>query len=52
MPTSRRGAGFWALTRFDDLVEASRNPRMFTSGSGATSIAETARRSSASSSAR
>ncbi len=33
-----RGAGFWALTRLDDLVEASRNPRIFVSGEGATTI--------------
>ena len=32
------GPGFWALTRFDDVVEASRTPAVFTSGSGATSI--------------
>jgi len=35
------GPGFWALTRFDDVVEASRKPAVFTSGSGATSLAET-----------
>jgi cytochrome P450 len=35
-----RGAGYWALTRLDDLVEASRNAAVFTSGQGATSIAD------------
>ena len=34
------GPGFWALTRLDDVVEASRTPTVFTSGSGATSLAE------------
>ncbi|WP_308282500.1 cytochrome P450 [Pseudonocardia nigra] len=33
-----RGAGFWALTRLDDLAEASRNAAIFTSGRGATNI--------------
>jgi cytochrome P450 len=35
------GPGFWALTRLDDVVEASRKPAVFTSGAGATSLAET-----------
>jgi methyl-branched lipid omega-hydroxylase len=35
-----QGAGYWALTRLDDLAEASRNPRVFTSGSGSTSVAD------------
>jgi cytochrome P450 len=35
-----RGAGYWALTRLDDLVQASRNAAVFTSGHGATSIAD------------
>lgn len=35
-----QGPGYWALTRLDDLVEASRNPKVFTSGPGATSIAD------------
>ncbi|MBW0091849.1 cytochrome P450 [Pseudonocardia sp. KRD-184] len=35
-----QGAGYWALTRLDDLVEASRNAKVFTSGPGATSIAD------------
>jgi cytochrome P450 len=34
------GPGFWALTRLDDVVEVSRNPAVFTSGSGATSLGE------------
>jgi cytochrome P450 len=33
-----RGPGFWALTRLDDLAEASRNAAVFTSGRGATNI--------------
>jgi methyl-branched lipid omega-hydroxylase len=28
------GAGFWALTRYDDIVEASRRPDLFSSGRG------------------
>jgi methyl-branched lipid omega-hydroxylase len=35
-----RGPGFWALTRLDDVADASRNPGVFTSGKGATSIAD------------
>jgi methyl-branched lipid omega-hydroxylase len=34
------GPGFWALTRLDDVADASRNPAVFTSGKGATSIAD------------
>ena len=34
------GPGYWALTRLDDLVHASRNAAIFTSGSGSTSIAD------------
>ncbi len=34
------GPGYWALTRLDDVVEASRTPAVFTSGSGATNIAD------------
>lgn len=34
------GPGYWALTRLDDLVEASRNPTVFTSGPGSTSVAD------------
>jgi cytochrome P450 len=35
-----RGPGFWALTRLDDVVEASRNAGVFTSGRGATSVVD------------
>jgi cytochrome P450 len=35
-----RGAGYYALTRLDDVVEASRTPSVFTSGPGATNIAD------------
>ncbi|MEN3269508.1 cytochrome P450 [Pseudonocardia sp.] len=35
-----RGAGYWALTKLDDLLVASRNPAVFTSGKGSTSIAD------------
>jgi methyl-branched lipid omega-hydroxylase len=35
-----KGPGYWALTRLDDVVEASRTPRIFTSGSGSTSVAD------------
>lgn len=34
------GPGYWALTRLDDVVEASRTARIFTSGPGATSVAD------------
>ena len=34
------GPGFWALTRLDDIVEASRTPAVFTSGAGSTNIAD------------
>ncbi len=34
------GAGYWALTSHDDVVEASRAPSVFTSGPGATNIAD------------
>ncbi|HEY2203873.1 MAG TPA: cytochrome P450 [Pseudonocardia sp.] len=34
------GPGFYALSRHDDIVEASRQPRIFTSGQGATNIAD------------
>ena len=34
------GPGFWALTRLDDVVAASRNPATFTSARGATNIAD------------
>jgi cytochrome P450 len=35
-----RGPGFWALTRLDDLAEASRNAAVFTSGKGAASVVD------------
>ncbi len=35
-----KGPGYWALTRLDDVVEASRTPAVFTSGSGSTSVAD------------
>lgn len=35
-----RGAGFYALTRHADVVEASRNPAVFTSGQGSTSVTD------------
>ena len=34
------GPGYWALTRLDDLVDASRNAKVFTSGPGATNVAD------------
>ena len=34
------GPGYWALTRFDDVVDASRSPAVFTSGAGATNITD------------
>ena len=33
-----RGPGYWSLTRHADLLEASRNPEIFSSAQGATSI--------------
>ncbi len=38
--TLPRGAGYWALTRLDDLVEASHNPAIFTSGPGSTNVTD------------
>ncbi|MDN5930363.1 MAG: cytochrome P450 [Pseudonocardia sp.] len=34
------GPGYWALTRLDDLIDASRNAKVFTSGPGATNVAD------------
>lgn len=34
------GPGYWALTRLDDVVEASRNPKIYTSGPGVASVAD------------
>ena len=28
------GSGFWAITRYDDLIEASRQPKVFSSAGG------------------
>jgi cytochrome P450 len=36
-----KGAGYWALTRLEDIQEASRTPAIFTSGSGSTSVTDT-----------
>ena len=33
-PGVPKGPGYWALTRYDDIVEASRNPGLFRSGQG------------------
>ncbi|MCW2719464.1 cytochrome P450 [Pseudonocardia sp.] len=35
-----KGPGYYALTRLDDLVEASRTPAIFTSGRGSTNVAD------------
>jgi cytochrome P450 len=37
-PFSEKGPGFYALVKHADVVEASRNPEVFCSGKGATSI--------------
>ena len=37
-PFAERGPGYYALARHADVVEASRNPEVFSSGKGATSI--------------
>jgi cytochrome P450 len=34
------GPGYWSLTRHADILEASRNPEIYCSGKGATSIAD------------
>jgi cytochrome P450 len=36
-----QGPGYWALTRLEDIQEASRTPAVFTSGSGSTSVTDT-----------
>jgi methyl-branched lipid omega-hydroxylase len=36
-----KGPGYWALTRLEDIQEASRTPAIFTSGSGSTSVTDT-----------
>ncbi len=38
VPGLPRGPGYWSLTRHADLLEASRNPELFSSAQGATSI--------------
>jgi methyl-branched lipid omega-hydroxylase len=37
-PFSEKGPGFYALVRYADVVEASRNAEVFCSGKGATNI--------------
>jgi len=39
-PFAQKGSGYYALVRHADVVEASRNPEVFCSGRGATSIAD------------
>ncbi|ALL79663.1 cytochrome P450 (plasmid) [Pseudonocardia sp. EC080610-09] len=39
-PIPDPGAGYYALTRYDDIVDASRAPGIFTSGLGATTLAD------------
>ena len=38
--TENPGPGYYALTRLDDIVDASRQPTIFISGQGATSVAD------------
>jgi cytochrome P450 len=38
VPFIERGPGWWAVMRYDDIVEASRDPKRFCSGKGAVSI--------------
>ncbi|HEX4248213.1 MAG TPA: cytochrome P450 [Pseudonocardia sp.] len=38
--TTNPGPGYYALTRLDDIVDASRQPKIFISGRGATSVAD------------
>jgi len=40
VPYAEPGPGFFALTRLDDIETASRNPDLFCSGKGSTSIAD------------
>ena len=35
-----QGPGYYALTRMDDIVTASRNPKVFTSGKGSTGVVD------------
>ncbi|MEJ8280675.1 cytochrome P450 [Pseudonocardia spirodelae] len=39
-PVPEPGPGYWALTRYDEVVQASRAPGVFRSGPGATSVAD------------
>src|SRR5262245_31082297 len=39
-PFAETGPGYYALVRHADVVEASRNPEVFCSGKGATSVAD------------
>jgi len=39
-PIIPRGPGYWAVTRYADVLEASRQPELFCSGKGAVSIAD------------
>jgi cytochrome P450 len=38
VPGFPKGPGFWALTRYDDIVDASRRPDLFCSGNGSNVI--------------
>jgi cytochrome P450 len=40
VPFSAPGAGYYALVRYADVAEASRNPEVFSSGQGATNIVD------------
>ncbi|GAA1564339.1 methyl-branched lipid omega-hydroxylase Cyp124 [Actinomadura kijaniata] len=40
VPFTRRGDGYWALVRHADVVEASRNPKVFSSEPNATSMVD------------
>jgi cytochrome P450 len=40
VPFAGRGPGYYALVRYADVAEASRRPEVFSSGKGATSIAD------------
>jgi cytochrome P450 len=39
-PLGIAGPGYWAITRYEHVVEASRNPAVFSSARGATNIAD------------
>jgi cytochrome P450 len=40
VPFAEKGPGYYALVRYADVVEATRNPEVFSSGHGATNIAD------------